>query len=162
MKILLDEGLIHGDCLTVTGKTVKENLKDAGTYPKGQEIVRPVSNPLKKDSHIVILRGNLAPEGAVAKISGQEGFSFTGKAIVFNSEEEALKAILGGKVKKGHVIVIRYEGPRGARHEEMLSLRPPRLWERIGQGRGLITDRRVFGGRTVSSSAITRKPVTAA
>jgi dihydroxy-acid dehydratase len=147
MKILLDEGLIHGDCLTVTGKTVKENLKDAGTYPKGQEIVRPVSNPLKKDSHIVILRGNLAPEGAVAKISGQEGFSFTGKAIVFNSEEEALKAILGGKVKKGHVIVIRYEGPRGGPGmREMLSPTSAVMGKGLGKDVALITDGRFSGG----------------
>jgi dihydroxy-acid dehydratase len=147
MKMLLDEGLIHGDCLTVTGKTVKENLKDAGTYPKGQEIVRPVSDPLKKDSHIVILRGNLAPEGAVAKISGQEGFSFTGKAIVFDSEEQALKAILAGKVKKGHVIVIRYEGPRGGPGmREMLSPTSAVMGKGLGKDVALITDGRFSGG----------------
>ncbi|HET7289481.1 MAG TPA: dihydroxy-acid dehydratase [Thermodesulfobacteriota bacterium] len=147
MKMLLDEGLIHGDCLTVTGKTVKENLKDAGTYTKGQEIVRPVSDPLKKDSHIVILRGNLAPEGSVAKISGQEGLSFTGKAIVFDSEEQALKAILAGKVKKGHVIVIRYEGPRGGPGmREMLSPTSAVMGKGLGKEVALITDGRFSGG----------------
>jgi len=147
MRMLLDEGLIHGDCLTVTGKTVKENLKDAGAYPKGQEIVRPVGNPLKKDSHIVILRGNLAPEGAVAKISGQEGLSFTGKAIVFDSEEQALKAILAGKVKKGHVIVIRYEGPRGGPGmREMLSPTSAVMGKGLGKDVALITDGRFSGG----------------
>jgi dihydroxy-acid dehydratase len=147
MKMLLDEGLIHGDCLTVTGKTVKENLKNAGTYTKGQEIVRPVSDPLKKDSHIVILRGNLAPEGAVAKISGQEGFSFTGKAIVFDSEEQALKAILAGKVKKGHVIVIRHEGPRGGPGmREMLSPTSAVMGKGLGKDVALITDGRFSGG----------------
>lgn len=147
MKMLLDEGLIHGDCLTVTGKTVRENLRNVGTYPKGQEIVRPVGNPLKKDSHIVILRGNLAPEGAVAKISGQEGLSFTGKAIVFDSEEEALKAILAGKVKKGHVIVIRYEGPRGGPGmREMLSPTSAVMGKGLGKDVALITDGRFSGG----------------
>ena len=147
MKTLLDEGLIHGDCLTVTGKTVKENLGDAGAYPKGQEIVRPVSNPLKKNSHIVILRGNLASEGAVAKISGQEGLSFTGKAVVFDSEESALKAILGGKVKKGNVIVIRYEGPRGGPGmREMLSPTSAVMGKGLGKDVALITDGRFSGG----------------
>lgn len=147
MKMLLDEGLIHGDCLTVTGKTVKENLRDAGAYPKGQEIVHPIGNPIKKDSHIVILRGNLAPEGGVAKISGQEGLSFTGKAIVFDSEEGALKAILGGRIKKGHVIVIRYEGPRGGPGmREMLSPTSAVMGKGLGKDVALITDGRFSGG----------------
>lgn len=147
MKMLLDAGLLHGDCLTVTGKTVAENLKNAGTYPKGQEIVRPVSDPLKKDSHIVILRGNIAEEGAVAKISGHEGLSFTGKAIVFDSEEESLKAILGGKVKKGHVVVIRYEGPRGGPGmREMLSPTSAVMGKGLGNDVALITDGRFSGG----------------
>lgn len=147
MKMMLDAGLIHGDCMTVTGKTVAGNLKSAGVYPKGQEIVRPIDNPLKKDSHIVILRGNLAPEGAVAKISGQEGLSFTGKAIVFDSEEESLKAILGGKVKKGHVIVIRYEGPRGGPGmREMLSPTSAVMGKGLGKDVALITDGRFSGG----------------
>lgn len=147
MRMLLDEGLIHGDCLTVTGKTVKENLRDAGAYPKGQEIVHPIGSPIKKDSHIVILRGNLAPEGAVAKISGQEGLSFTGKAIVFDSEEGALKAILGGRIKKGHVIVIRYEGPRGGPGmREMLSPTSAVMGKGLGKDVALITDGRFSGG----------------
>lgn len=147
MKMLLDAGLLHGDCLTVTGKTMAENLKSVGPYPKGQEIVRPVSDPLKKDSHIVILRGNIAEEGAVAKISGHEGLSFTGKAIVFDSEEESLKAILGGKVKKGHVIVIRFEGPRGGPGmREMLAPTSAVMGKGLGNDVALITDGRFSGG----------------
>ena len=147
MKMLLDAGLLHGDCLTVTGKTMAENLKSVGAYPKGQEIVRPVSDPLKKDSHIVILRGNIAEEGAVAKISGHEGLSFTGKAIVFDSEEESLKAILGGKVKKGHIIVIRYEGPRGGPGmREMLAPTSAVMGKGLGNDVALITDGRFSGG----------------
>ncbi|MGE0369751.1 MAG: dihydroxy-acid dehydratase, partial [Candidatus Dadabacteria bacterium] len=147
MKMLLDAGLLHGDCLTVTGKTMAENLKSVGPYPKGQEIVRPVSDPLKKDSHIVILRGNIAEEGAVAKISGHEGLSFKGKAIVFDSEEESLKAILGGKVKKGHVIVIRFEGPRGGPGmREMLAPTSAVMGKGLGNDVALITDGRFSGG----------------
>ncbi len=147
MKVLLDEGLLHGDCVTVTGKTVKENLKNAGSYPKGQEIVHSIDNPIKKNSHIVILRGNLASDGAVAKITGKEGHSFTGKAIVFNSEEESLKAILGGKVKKGHVIVIRYEGPKGGPGmREMLSPTSAVMGKGLGDDVALITDGRFSGG----------------
>src|SRR3954466_15077017 len=112
MKMLLDEGLLHGDCLTVTGKTMAENLANAPKYPAGQEVVRPFSNPIKKDSHLVVLYGNLAPSGAVAKISGKEGLQFTGRARVFDSEELAMKAILGGSIKKGDVVVIRFEGPK--------------------------------------------------
>ncbi|MFM8716140.1 MAG: dihydroxy-acid dehydratase, partial [Spartobacteria bacterium] len=113
MKALLAEGLLHGDCLTVTGKTLKQDLAPFKPYPKGQEIIRPIKNPIKKDSHLVILKGNLASEGAVAKISGKEGEKFSGSARVFESEEKALEAILANKIKKGDVIVIRYEGPRG-------------------------------------------------
>ena len=112
MKMLLDEGLLYGDCMTVTGKTLAQNLKNVKKYPAKQKIIRPFNNPIKKDSHLVILYGNLAPAGAVAKISGKEGLKFEGKAIVFDSEEIAMKAILEGKVKKGHVVVIRYEGPK--------------------------------------------------
>jgi dihydroxy-acid dehydratase len=122
MRILLDEGLIHGDCLTVTGKTVAENLKGVAPYPADQDVVRPFNNPIKKDSHLRILYGNLAPGGSVAKISGKEGLKFEGKAIVYDSEEKALRGILDGKVKAGHVIVIRNEGPRGGPGmREMLS-----------------------------------------
>lgn len=147
MKILLDGGLIHGDCMTVTGKIVKENLKNADEYPRGQVIVHPIDNPIKKDSHIVILRGNLAAEGAVAKISGQEGLSYKGRAIVYDSEEESLKAILGGKVKKGHIIVIRYEGPRGGPGmREMLSPTSAIMGKGLGKDVALITDGRFSGG----------------
>jgi dihydroxy-acid dehydratase len=122
MRTLLDADLLHGDCMTVTGRTMADNLKRVKPYPKGQEIIRPLSNPNKKDSHLVILYGNLAPGGAVAKISGKEGLAFTGKAIVFENEQTALAAILDGRVKKGHVIVIRHEGPVGGPGmREMLS-----------------------------------------
>ncbi len=147
MKMLLEEGLLHGDCLTVTGKTVSENLKDVKLYPEGQGIVASFNNPIKKDSHIVILYGNLAKGGAVAKITGKEGLSFTGKAIVFDSEEACLKAILDGRVKKGHVIVIRYEGPKGGPGmREMLSPTSAVMGKGLGQDVALITDGRFSGG----------------
>jgi dihydroxy-acid dehydratase len=147
LKMLLNAGLLHGDCLTVTGKTVKENLKKVGSYPKGQDIVHSVKKPIKENSHIVILRGNLATEGAVAKISGHEGMSFTGKAIVFNSEEQCLKAILDGRVKKGHVIVVRYEGPRGGPGmREMLAPTSAIMGKGLGNDVALITDGRFSGG----------------
>ena len=147
LNILLKAGLLHGDCLTVTGKTVKENLRGVGSYPKGQDIVHSVKKPIKENSHIVILKGNLASGGAVAKISGKEGHTFTGKAIVFNSEEESLKAILNGKVKKGHVIVIRYEGPRGGPGmREMLAPTSAVMGKGLGDDVALITDGRFSGG----------------
>src|SRR5580700_6647104 len=113
MKTLLDAGLLHGDCLTVTGKTLAENLAHVQPYPAGQEIIRSLDNPIKKDSHLVILYGNLAPEGAVAKITGKEGTRFEGIARVYHSEEQALEKILDGTIKAGDVIVIRFEGPKG-------------------------------------------------
>jgi dihydroxy-acid dehydratase len=147
MKALLDEGLMHGDALTVTGKTLAENLKDAPEYPAGQDVVRPFSNPIKKDSHLVVLYGNLAQSGAVAKISGKEGLRFTGHALVFESEEAALKAILDGTVKKGHVIVIRYEGPKGGPGmREMLSPTSAIMGRGLGKEVALITDGRFSGG----------------
>ena len=147
MKMLLEEGLLHGDCMTVTGRTLKENLKRVKHYPKGQEIVRPVSDPIKKDSHLVVLYGNLAPGGAVAKISGKEGLSFSGKAIVFENEGDALKAILDGTVKKGHVIVIRHEGPVGGPGmREMLSPTSAVMGKGLGKDVALITDGRFSGG----------------
>mgnify|MGYP000855378963 CR=1 FL=1 len=147
MKELLDRGLLHGDCLTVTGETLAETLKGVKPYPKGQTIVQPFDKPIKKDSHLVILRGNLAPEGAVAKISGKEGLRFTGKAIVFNSEETALHAILDGTVKAGHVVVIRYEGPRGGPGmREMLSPTSAIMGKGLGKDVALITDGRFSGG----------------
>jgi dihydroxy-acid dehydratase len=147
MKMMLDEGLLHGGCLTVTGKTLKENLKRSKSYPKGQEIIRPFSNPIKKDSHLVVLYGNLAPGGAVAKISGKEGERFAGKAIVFENEQDALKAILDGTVKKGHVIVIRHEGPVGGPGmREMLSPTSAVMGKGLGKDVALITDGRFSGG----------------
>jgi dihydroxy-acid dehydratase len=147
MKVLLDAGLLHGDCITVTGKTVAENLKNVKPYPVDQDVVRPLSNPIKKDSHLRILYGNLAPEGAVAKISGKEGLTFTGKAIVFEGEEAALKAILDGKVKAGHVVVIRNEGPRGGPGmREMLSPTSAIMGRGLGKDVALITDGRFSGG----------------
>jgi dihydroxy-acid dehydratase len=113
IKLLLAEGLLHGDCMTVTGKTLAENVKDLPGLSKEQPIVRPLSNPLKATSHIQILKGNLAPDGAVAKITGKEGLTFSGPAKVFDSEEDMLHALERKEIGKGDVIVIRYEGPKG-------------------------------------------------
>jgi dihydroxy-acid dehydratase len=147
MKMLLEEKLLHGGCLTVTGKTLAENLRKVKHYPKGQEIVRPFSNPIKKDSHLCILHGNLAPGGAVAKISGKEGLQFAGKAIVFENEQDALAAILDGRVKKGHVIVVRHEGPVGGPGmREMLSPTSAVMGRGLGKDVALITDGRFSGG----------------
>jgi dihydroxy-acid dehydratase len=147
MKELLSAGLLHGDCLTVTGKTLKQNLAPFKPYPKGQQIIRPLSNPIKKDSHLVILHGNLAPGGAVAKITGKEGEKFRGKARVFDSEEAALASILKGGVKKGDVIVIRYEGPRGGPGmREMLGPTSAVMGKGLGKEVALITDGRFSGG----------------
>jgi dihydroxy-acid dehydratase len=147
MKILLQEGLLHGDCLTVSGKTLKQNLAAVKPYPKGQEIVRPLKNPIKAESHLVVLYGNLAPEGAVAKISGKEGLKFSGVARVFESEEKALRAILDDKVKKGDVIVIRFEGPKGGPGmREMLSPTSAIMGKGLGKDVALITDGRFSGG----------------
>ena len=147
MKMLLAEGLLDGSCLTVTGKTLADNLKNVRAYPRKQEIVRSMDNPIKKDGHLVILYGNLAPEGAVAKISGKEGLSFTGKAKVFASEESALKKILDGGIKKGDVIVIRYEGPVGGPGmREMLSPTSAIMGKGLGKDVALITDGRFSGG----------------
>jgi dihydroxy-acid dehydratase len=147
MKMLLDQGLLHGDCMTVTGKTVAENLRGVGPYPADQDVVRPFSNPIKKDSHLRILYGNLAPGGAVAKITGKEGLSFSGKAITFESEETALAAILDGRVKAGHVVVIRNEGPVGGPGmREMLAPTSAIMGKGLGNDVGLITDGRFSGG----------------
>ncbi|WP_319782901.1 dihydroxy-acid dehydratase [Oceanisphaera sp. IT1-181] len=147
MKILLDAGLLHGDCLTVTGKTMAENLKDVTPYPTGQTIIRPLDNPIKKDSHLRVLFGNLAPEGSVAKITGKEGLAFTGPARVFGSEEETLERILDGTVKAGDVLVIRYEGPKGGPGmREMLSPTSAIMGKGLGQDVALITDGRFSGG----------------
>jgi dihydroxy-acid dehydratase len=147
MKTLLDAGLLHGDCLTVTGATLAENLRHVAPYAEGQQIVRPLNDPIKKTSHLVIMYGNLAPEGAVAKITGKEGLSFKGKARVFDSEEESLQGILSGKVKSGDVVVIRYEGPKGGPGmREMLSPTGAIMGKGLGQEVALITDGRFSGG----------------
>jgi dihydroxy-acid dehydratase len=147
LKILLDQGLLHGDCLTVTGKTIAENLADVKPYPEGQDMIRPLDNPIKKDSHLSILYGNLATEGSVAKITGKEGLVFTGSAKVFDAEEQALKSILDGNIVKGDVIVIRYEGPRGGPGmREMLSPTAAVMGKGLGQDVALITDGRFSGG----------------
>jgi len=147
MKMLLDAGLMHGDCLTVTGKTVAQNLARVKPYPKSQGIVHALNDPIKKDSHLVILHGNLAPEGSVAKISGKEGLKFTGKARIFASEEQALKKILDGTVKKGDVIVVRYEGPKGGPGmREMLSPTSAIMGKGLGNDVAFLTDGRFSGG----------------
>jgi dihydroxy-acid dehydratase len=147
LKMLLHRGLLHGDALTVTGRTLGENLERVTPYPVDQDVVRAFDAPLKRDSHLVVLYGNLAPEGAVAKISGKEGERFTGKAVVFDREEGALKAILGGRVRKGDVVVIRYEGPRGGPGmREMLSPTSAIMGRGLGQDVALVTDGRFSGG----------------
>ncbi len=147
MKTLLDAGLLHGDCLTVTGRSLAENLSVAKPYPAGQDVIRPLADPIKKSSHIVILYGNLAPEGAVAKITGKEGLTFSGKARVFDGEELATAAILKGRVRAGDVVVIRYEGPRGGPGmREMLSPTAAIVGRGLGAQVALITDGRFSGG----------------
>ena len=147
MKMLLNEGLLHGDCLTVSGKSIKQNLAGVKAYPKGQTIIRSFREPIKSDSHLVVLYGNLAPQGAVAKISGKEGLYFRGSARVFESEEKALEAILGDKVKKGDVIVIRHEGPKGGPGmREMLAPTSAIMGKGLGKDVALITDGRFSGG----------------
>jgi dihydroxy-acid dehydratase len=147
MKTLLDAGLLHGDCLTVTGKTLRQDLEGVLPYPAGQAIIYPLGNPIKKDSHLVILYGNLSPEGSVAKITGKEGLRFEGRARVFNSEEQALKKILDGGIKKGDVVVIRYEGPKGGPGmREMLAPTSAIMGKGLGKDVALITDGRFSGG----------------
>jgi dihydroxy-acid dehydratase len=147
MKRLLDRGLLHGEVMTVTGRTLRENLKDVGDYPPGQQVIRSFDHPIKKDSHLVVLGGNLAPDGAVAKISGKEGERFSGRARVFDREENALSAILAGKIRKGDVVVIRYEGPQGGPGmREMLSPTSAIMGRGLGAEVALITDGRFSGG----------------
>ena len=147
MKMLLDAGMLHGDCLTVTGKTVSENLKDVKPYSEDQKIIMPLNNPIKKDSHLRILRGNLAPEGSVAKITGKEGLTFQGKAKTFACEEDALQAVLNDKIIEGDVIVIRYEGPKGGPGmREMLAPTSAVMGKGLGGKVALITDGRFSGG----------------
>jgi dihydroxy-acid dehydratase len=147
MKRLLDAKLLHGDCLTVTGRTLAENLRHVPDYPATQDIVQPLSRPIKKDSHLVVLYGNVAPEGAVAKITGKEGLRFTGRARVFEGEERATAAILAGKVRAGDVVVIRQEGPKGGPGmREMLSPTGAIMGRGLGDKVALITDGRFSGG----------------
>ncbi|MFO7973654.1 MAG: dihydroxy-acid dehydratase [Candidatus Hydrogenedentota bacterium] len=147
MRELLKAKLLNGDCITVTGKSLAQNLRGVKPYPKKQTVMRLMSDPIKKTGHLVILRGNLAPGGAVAKISGKEGTRFAGEARVFRSEEEALKRILDGTVKKGDVIVIRYEGPKGGPGmREMLSPTSAVMGKDLGKDVALITDGRFSGG----------------
>ncbi|MEC8996045.1 MAG: dihydroxy-acid dehydratase [Pseudomonadota bacterium] len=147
MKILLEKKLLHGDCITVSGKTLKENLKRVQHYKKQQKIIRPFKDPIKKNGHLVILKGNLSPKGSVAKITGKEGDFFSGRAKVYNSEESALKDILNDKIKKGMVIVIRYEGPVGGPGmREMLSPTSAIMGKGLGKDVALITDGRFSGG----------------
>ncbi|WP_069130470.1 dihydroxy-acid dehydratase [Rhodohalobacter halophilus] len=146
-KLLLEEGLLSGDCLTVTGKTLAENVADVPGLFEEQNIIHPVSSPVKKTGHLQILYGNLSPEGSVAKITGKEGTRFTGPAVVFESEEDALKGIQAGKVKKGNVVVIRYEGPKGGPGmREMLSITSAIMGAGLGNDVALITDGRFSGG----------------
>lgn len=147
LKYLLEENLLDGDCLTVTGKTLAENVKDLPGLAEGQPIIQPLSNPIKPTGHIQILRGSLAPEGAVAKITGKEGLAFSGPARVFDSEEEMLKALEDGKIQKGDVVVIRYEGPKGGPGmPEMLTPTSAIMGAGMGSDVALITDGRFSGG----------------
>jgi dihydroxy-acid dehydratase len=147
MKRMLDAGMLHGDCLTVSGQTVAENLADVVDYPAEQEIIRSFDEPIKADSHLAILYGNLAPDGAVAKITGKEGLIFSGAARVYQSEEDVLQAILGNSITAGDVIVIRYEGPKGGPGmREMLSPTGAIMGKGLGADVALITDGRFSGG----------------
>jgi dihydroxy-acid dehydratase len=145
--MLLEENLLDGDCVTVTGKTLKENVKDLPGLSKDQPIVRPLSDPLKTTGHIQILKGNLAPEGAVAKITGKEGLRFSGPAKVFDSEEDMLHALERKEIVKGDIIVIRYEGPKGGPGmPEMLTPTSAVMGAGLGKDVALITDGRFSGG----------------
>jgi dihydroxy-acid dehydratase len=147
MKRMLDAGMLHGDVLTVTGQTLAQNLASVPDYPAGQDVIRPFDQPIKKDSHLVILRGNLSPTGAVAKITGKEGLRFEGTARVYHGEEGALAGILNGEVQPGEVIVIRYEGPKGGPGmREMLSPTSAVMGKGLGKEVALITDGRFSGG----------------
>jgi len=147
MKLMLEKGLLHGDCLTVTGQTLEENLESVTPYPDGQKIILPISKPVKDSSHLRVLYGNLAPEGAVAKITGKEGTVFTGTAKVFNSEEEGMAAILEKKITEGDVVVIRFEGPQGGPGmREMLKPTSAIMGQGLGDKVAFITDGRFSGG----------------
>ncbi|PVU96489.1 hypothetical protein BB559_002351 [Furculomyces boomerangus] len=147
MKLLLEEGYLDGSCMTVTGKTIKENLADLPGLTEGQQIIKPLSQPIKATGHLQVLYGNLAPEGSVAKITGKEGLSFSGDAVCFDTEEEMLRALERGEIRKGHVVVIRYCGPRGGPGmPEMLSPTSAIMGAGLGQDVALLTDGRFSGG----------------
>jgi dihydroxy-acid dehydratase len=147
MKYLLDKGLLDGSCLTVTGKTVAENLADVLALKEGQDVILPLEKPIKETGHIRILRGSLAPGGAVAKITGKEGRQFSGPAKVYDSEEDMLKALEDNKIEKGDVVVIRYEGPKGGPGmPEMLTPTSAIIGAGLGSDVALITDGRFSGG----------------
>jgi len=147
IKYLLSEGLLDGSCLTVTGKTLAENVENVPGLKEGQKVIHPISDPIKKTGHIRIMRGNLAPEGAVAKITGKEGLKFTGPARVFDGEEAMLHALEDGKIQKGDVIIIRYEGPKGGPGmPEMLTPTSAIMGAGLGQDVALMTDGRFSGG----------------
>ena len=146
MKSLLDKGMLHGNCLTVTGNSLEENLKDIEPY-KDEKIIKSLDNPIKSDSHLRVLYGNLAKDGAVAKITGKEGLSFEGKAKVFNSEEDGVQAILAKKIVPGDVVVIRYEGSKGGPGmREMLKPTSAIMGLGLGDKVAFITDGRFSGG----------------
>jgi dihydroxy-acid dehydratase len=148
MKMLLEHGLLHGDCITITGRTIAETLKDIPAEPrKDQDVIRPWSNPMYAQGHLAILKGNLAPEGCVAKITGLKNPVITGPARVFDSEPDCMDAIMGDRVKAGDVLVIRYEGPKGGPGmREMLSPTGALIGKGLGESVGLITDGRFSGG----------------
>jgi dihydroxy-acid dehydratase len=148
MKVLLKAGLLHGDCMTITGKTVAENLKDIPDAPRAdQDVIRPIDKPMYAEGHLAILKGNLSPEGAVAKITGLKNPVITGPARVFDDEQSALQAILDGKIKAGDVMVLRYLGPKGGPGmPEMLAPTGALIGAGLGETVGLITDGRFSGG----------------
>ena len=147
MRKMLEKELLYGDQITVTGKTLEENLSDSTNYPEGQQIIKDFKSPIKKDSHLRILYGNLAPEGAVAKISGKEGLTFDGKARVFDSEETAMEGILKGQINEGDVLIIRYEGPKGGPGmREMLGPTSAIMGKGLGDKVAFLTDGRFSGG----------------
>jgi dihydroxy-acid dehydratase len=147
LKFMLENDMLHGDCLTVTGKTLAENLKDVPSLMIGQKVIRPLDNPIKSTGHLRVLKGNISPKGAVAKITGKEGLEFTGTARVFNSEYEATDGIRNGEVEKGDVVVIRYEGPKGGPGmPEMLKPTAAIIGAGLGNDVALITDGRFSGG----------------
>lgn len=150
MKYLLEKGLINGECLTVTGKTISDNLKDLPPLSPGQDIIKPLESPIKPSGHIQILYGNVAPEGSVAKITGKEGLYFSGTAKVYDSEEDMLEALQNKQIGKGNVVVIRYEGPKGGPGmPEMLTPTSAIMGAGLGNDVALLTDGRFSGGSHV-------------